>query len=964
MAKDPFGQRSQILPCAAAALAIAAALLPASPLWAQQGEPVYLDEDALITGKQMRSFSAGGESVNVVVGDFTLTIGKRRLSGRDGVVWIAERRVGPEVLRDIHVYLEGDPGRPAEVVEPDGTITKDRVLLVAVHQRGSLRARVGQHSQEPAETLPVYQRAEALRRGLAPPHPATASAPAPPGPPTRPAPTTTKAAPAPRPYQPVSFRADSTSSQIVPDPRDPQRKIRATVARGHVYVSQGDPRSDLFLEITADAAVIYTELEAEEQLRAELGPPAGAAVAACLEGDVVLRRGERSILGTRLFYDFQNGKALILSPLVRLAQEQRGIPVYVRAKEGRQLGARQGPEGIATRGYSWSFRDAVVTTSDFYTPEFHIAAAKVYLEDTTPYDTEGVALAEKSWRSRLVNTTFNVRGVPLLWWPYTVGDAEEGHTALRRLQVGRDGRFGWGAETEWFLFRLLGLPRPEGFSGRLDADWYERGAMLGTDLRYRRETYSGYGLAYGLLDNKREDDFGTQRQDIAAPYTRGRLLWRHKQFLPRDWELQTELSYLCDKNFLEEFFPGEFWTGKEQETLLYAKKQQDNWALTGLAKWRINDFLTQTESRPELAAYLIGQSLGESGPLKDLLTLYGEGRLGVVRYRAAEENGASSDTVARADVRQEVDVPVSLGPIRLVPYVVGRLTYWNDSPHEGDLTRPWGQVGASTAMHLWRVYRDVKSRLWDLNGIKHVITPYGGVFWSCTSVEPDRLYPFSPEVEQNVRRLGGGLFGVRQLWQTKRGPAGSQHTADWLRLDVYGAVFDDADTLLPADGRYFFYRPEYSLPRNSINGEVTWHVSDSTTFLGDANYDVDSGHLGRADAGISVARDPRLKYYLGMRDIHDLDSAVGTFGASYRINRKYTVSAFEQYDFGLAGGQNVATSATLVRKFPRLYLAFTFTYDRSRNDVGMLISIWPEGIPEARIGTSRLSLLQAAASRD
>lgn len=928
--------------------AAAVLLLLCVPALAEQAEHVYLLEDVVILGKQLHSFSSEGESVSVVLGDFSLTLGRRKLIGRDGVLWIKEHRLGQRVLRDIRVYIEGDASRHAQVVEADGTTTRDRVLFVILHQQGSLRARVVSHGEQPVETLPLYQRAKAMREGLAsrPATPTTRE-----GPPT---PATGEAPAARRIYEPVTYRADSTDSTVAPDPRDPEAKVRITVAKGNVYLAQGSPKSDQFLEISSDAAVIYSDP------RAEARPDEGDIIAAYLEGDVILRRGERTVQGSRLFYDFRSGRALILQPVLRTIQEQRNIPVYIRAKEARQLAARADPGAPALRGHQWTFRDAVVTTSDFYSPEYHIAARRVYLEDTTPYDDEGVALAERSWRSKLVNTTFNVGGVPLMWWPRIIGDAQEGHTALRRVQFGRHGRFGWGVESQWFLFRLLGLPRPEGFKGRLEADWHERGVLLGSKLEYEREKFSGYALAYGMLDDDREDDFGTRRRNIAARRERGRLLWRHKQFLPRDWQLQAEFSYLCDENFLEQFFPGEYWTGKEQETLLYAKKQRDNWAVTGLAKWRINDFLTQTEALPDLAGYLIGQSLWN-----DTLTLHSEGHLGLVRFRPGEDTDMSSSrTVARADVRQEVDAPVALGPVKLLPYAAGRLTYWEDTPRDESLVRPWGQVGVNATMHVWRIYNDVQSRLWDLNRIKHVITPYGGVFWSCTSVEPDRLYPFSPDIEDNVRRLGGGRVGIRQLWQTKRGPKEDQYTADWLRVNVYAALFNDADTALPADGRYFFYRPEYSLPRNSVNGDVAWHVSDSTTFLADGNWDMDSGKLGRGNAGIAVTRDPRLRYYAGVRCINGLDSSVGTFGMNYRINRKYTVSVFEQYDFNFGGAQNLATSITVVRKFSRVYTAFTFVYDRSQGDVGFVMSIWPEGIPEARIGSSRLSLLQATTERD
>ncbi|MHC4716906.1 MAG: hypothetical protein ACYS5V_08050, partial [Planctomycetota bacterium] len=257
------------------------------------------------------------------------------------------------------------------------------------------------------------------------------------------------------------------------------------------------------------------------------------------------------------------------------------------------------------------------------------------------------------------------------------------------------------------------------------------------------------------------------------------------------------------------------------------------------------------------------------------------------------------------------------------------------------------------------------SEFWDLHRVKHVITPYGGVFGSLTNVDdPSRVKPFTPGIETMVQQLSGGVIGVRQLWQTKRGPEMNRHTVDWLRLDISAAMFTDAETTLPADGRFLPSRPEYSFPQNALNAEVAWNLSDSTTFLADANYDMDSGKLGRGNVGLTVTRTPRLSYYLGLRYIQALDSSVGTAGLNYRISRKYAVRAFEQYDFDFRGGRNQVTAASIIRKFSRLYAAVTFSYDRTYDDVTVMLAVWPEGIPEATLGGRRMSYLSTFSRPD
>jgi hypothetical protein len=114
--------------------------------------------------------------------------------------------------------------------------------------------------------------------------------------------------------------------------------------------------------------------------------------------------------------------------------------------------------------------------------------------------------------------------------------------------------------------------------------------------------------------------------------------------------------------------------------------------------------------------------------------------------------------------------------------------------------------------------------------------------------------------------------------------------------------------------------------------------------------------VGRADAGVSITRDPRLRYYLGWRYIRDLNSSAGTFGVNYKLSPKYSMSIFEQYDFDYNGGENMASSMSIIRKFPRWYGAFTFSFDQRTNDTSVFISFWPEGIPEFMLGGDRMSL--------
>ncbi|MHC4561899.1 MAG: LPS-assembly protein LptD [Planctomycetota bacterium] len=741
---------------------------------------------------------------------------------------------------------------------------------------------------------------------------------------------------------------------------------RVTVFSGGVYLSQGDPDSENFLELRADNGVVFSEVlgadgkpiptkDTYSPMSPRIGGGRETVVGVYLEGDVVMSRGERFMRGPEAYYDFTADRAIMIDPVFRTVQEQRNIPVYIRAEEGRMLSARE----------TW-FRDAKVSSSEFHSPTYHFGAGRVYMMDKTAYDETGQRVSQRRLEAKMTHSTINVRSVPVFYMPWLSADAEQGHTPLRKATVGFDGQYGFTGETEWHLFRLLGLTKPEGVSGRVHLN-YRRGPEIGVALDYERENYSGFVDMWGLIDQEQEDEFGQENKDIDAPKNRGRILARHKQFLARDWQMQAELAYLCDRNYLRQFFPDEFYGGKEQETLLYAKKQRDNWALDVLLQTRINRFLTQTESAPDVGFRLLGEPL-----LGDQLTTFGEAKLGFKRLREGTLESRDkrilartgqpipddSDWLGRFAGRAELDYPMSLGPVRVVPYVANRLDYWSRRPTGGEKNRLYGEVGVRATAHLWRVYNNISSRLWDLDKLRHIIMPEVGAFLACNNATPDDLFALTPEVEEHIEELSGVTFGVRQRLQTKRGPAGNRRTVDWMRLDIMAGFFSGTDRFHPsADGRYFMSRPEYSLGRDFVNIDYAWHISDSTTFLAEVNIDTEECRIGRSGIGLAVQRSPRLQYYVGLRTIDDLDSAIATLAFTYQLSRKYTVNFVQQYDFDYRGGDNLVTSLTLVRKFPRWYMGVTGTYDARWDDYTIMLNLWPEGVPEVGIRTGQMSLL-------
>ncbi len=968
------------------------------------------EQDVLMRGRYARQWRTPDETLVVMFnGGFELEMGRRQLAANDAVVWIAPR-VRPGDNRkyfDLTVYLSEN----ARVVEPGGTIVVDNILLVRnLRTLGRIIKQHDAHAPQDMSASPLYQDALQARDADRP----STREEAQPTPPDEPPPEI-----APEIERPAA--QDGELPQVVrPDEariaqeEQPPRTVRyraqriepaqtpagenAYVGLGGVYFSQAGGPNAPMLEIRADTAVIFAPGDAMGPLLGETGVaeeptdadgdsdaplsdddepppptiwertqpppseaaapeaagtlgmpgPAGGVQAVYLEGDVVLSLGTRFVRAERLYYDFHRNRALILDAVFRTEIPDREIPLYVRANEIRQLSARE-----------FSAEQAIVTTSEFYTPHYHVGAERIYIRDLTDRDASGRAVTQVAGEYEMGNATLNVGGWPILWWPHSRGRLETSETLLRRFRTGYSGDFGAEVETDWYLFNLLGVQAPPGYDATLRLDYFsERGPATGIDLDYEREDHFGLVRSYYIHDDG-EDSLGPLRRDDEDPSTsnRGRFLWRHRHYLSHDWEVTLEMSYISDPYFLEEYEKSEWFEGKDQETVVYFKRATGNQALTLLANWRILDFVTETEHLPELAYRRIGDTF------LDPVILYHESRAGMVRYRRDDRhfidnplftNDTPSDVTYRSDLRQEAELPIKLGALNVVPFATFRGTWWDGQPlDDGGLWRGMGIYGVRGGTSFSRVYDRINSDLLDIHRIRHVIQPDFAAWFANSTARSEELYPFDYGIE-TIDGFYGATGGVRQVWQTKRGAPGSRETIDLLSLDLEVGFFGNTDGREDiSNGFANPLRPENSRTRNYFAGQSIYRLGDTTSLLYDFNIDLNDWSYDRHAVALAVERSPRLAYVLGTRYAGDIDMNLIGGGWNYRINPKhvYTVRTWWDADTGELGEVAVA----YVRKVPRWYFGLTFEYDNVDDDFTISLSVWPEGIPEWTLGSRRFT---------
>lgn len=737
---------------------------------------------------------------------------------------------------------------------------------------------------------------------------------------------------------------------------------------GRVFVSwqeqsEGAPPTES-IELQADTLVAWRKT-------ADAGQPLTGQAPAQLEGvselyvagDVLLREGQRTIRATELYYDLQNKRGLARNAVLRTFDPARAVPVYVRAKELRQLGEDR-----------FEADDVSVTTSEFWTPQISATAGKVRIIDTIKDADSGESIPDSSFTAQMKDVRAKYYDVTLLRLPFMQGNLLNPETPLKSISAGHDSAFGTSIETQWFLSRLLGLREPKGTESTLFLDYYDkRGPGGGLGIEYERESYFGRLLGYAIYDQG-EDRLGRTRKDIEVPQEfRGRFSFQHRQYLPDDWQLTAEASYLSDRNFLEQFYRHEFYASKEPETLLHAKRIQDNQGLAFLGKVNINDFQAEVEELPSAEYHWTGQSF-----LRDHFVFFSDSLASRLRYHYGREVGREPDDFFQfAQTRNEVDMPLRLDGSKIVPFVAGTFAYDDGGGFRKELNEPLSNTGKDTVwigeagvrasvQPFWRLYPDVESELWDIHGLRHTIRP------SLTAVG----YLASDEVADQRDMLD---LGISQRWQTKRGPLGHRQAVDWLSLDVDFVWVSDSGEEMAGPDRFLWNQPSIPLvnrtgnrvppfdrrttdsfgpQRNYTSAEMAWRLTETTSVLGDIYVDMQNWTVEQADVGFSRLCWPNLSYYIGSRYLRDVDNGLGehgsntvTFALTYLLDPRYTLVLAEQYDFDY--GANVRSDLTLIRKYHRVNFAVTVSIDDSLDEQRIVFSLWPEGVPELAIGSRR-----------
>lgn len=731
--------------------------------------------------------------------------------------------------------------------------------------------------------------------------------------------------------------------------------------------------------MTAQRAVVFLT----PGTLAELGQVARADVLGIyLEGEAVMQDSRSTQRGSRLYYNVEADRALVLDGVLSTREPRTGTPLYVRAKSIRREGERQ---FVAER--------ATIANTSFAKPHVSIGARKVIVEQYQR-EVDGSIVTGNKVDAR--NLTLNAASLPVLWFPRWVGDPER--VPLRGLGFETSNSEGFAVKTTWDAWVLAGLEPPRGVEAELLVDVYEkRGLGLGGLVSWKRPTFEGRAFGYVLPSDNGVDDLRSGEEFDQDGRLRGTIIAENRWDIDENWTLRLEGTHISDQRFLESVFDEDFRDRREFTTRGLLTRRGEQTLFEAELAHRFDDFVSNeylllskgytVDRLPEIRFTRLNTDLmGDLAP--GVLTYNAEVRAGQLGLnfddvRASERglrrsfesmrlfgtpaegsigdrlrgSGLNEKPVWRFDTRHELSMPMTFGAnggFHVTPFVVGRLTTYDSdfsglSPHEDDRTRLWGAAGVRLATTLSRVDDSIESRTFDLHRVRHVIEPGITLWHAGTTIDSVNLPIYDEEVESLVE---GSMVrvGIDQKWQTQRGGPGRWRSVDVFTLRAEWVwSSDDVDSQSPI-GRYFEDRPEFSNPGEFYNLEALWQVSDAVGLAGRVVHDIDQREASYVTGGVVINHGGEFYTTFDVRRVEAIDATVLGTTASYALTPKYRLFADASYD--TVSGDFERISAGVDRAFPNVSLRASIRHNNTQGDTSFGITIAPRGIPSGGFGFS------------
>ena len=780
---------------------------------------------------------------------------------------------------------------------------------------------------------------------------------------------------------------------------------QALVVTGGVIVTvTGAQANGGLLDIEADRVVIWSKGDVTRVVQNTPGPQgqSSSGLELYLSGNVEIREQQgpesRRLSADEVYYDVDRNVAVAHLGDLEIKQPGLPDPLHLRADRLERLSETQF-RAVKVSVYSSRL------PSD---PELRLAVSDGTLDErrVPKRSIFGVQQVDRrtgqpEYQQQNIfhgdNVVFNFDNVPFFYLPFIQGDANDPLGPLRSVSTNYNRIFGFQLLTTFNVYDLIGIDPQPGTRWDLDLDYLSaRGPAIGTEFDYAGNTghfdlggrYNGLIKAYGIIDHGTDDLGGGLGSNVAHPQDRGRFLWRERWELSSDITLQYQASLISDTDFMRQYFQNEHDTDVNQDTYVYLRQEHGSWAWDFLVQAHVRDWVTEPAYLPLVDGYLIGQTVDL--PVLNLFTYNAHAsatyaRLDITGQPPPPYEPTDVDVrTARLDYMQELSLPFTAGPFRLVPYAVTDFAFYSEDVNGDERGRAYEAGGLRGSIPLTRLYPDVKSDLFNLDGIDHKIV-FG---WNYYYAHSDTPYSMLPQIDrlnddatdQSLRDIHpleaafnpqfgaaleamqvGGRYDpqtyairrlvfsridtldsideleldLRQRWQTKRGYPGSEHIIDWITLDLSATYFPEDD------------RDNFGQDWAFLQYDFTWNIGDRTALVSDGWVDPGPNGVRMFSVGAFLNRPDRTSFYVGYRTIEELQSNMVSTAVTYVFSPKYAMTASLNYDF-TTNPNVISGMLVLTRVGSDLQVSAGITYNSTLNTVGAVFEIVPNLLPANR----------------
>lgn len=266
----------------------------------------------------------------------------------------------------------------------------------------------------------------------------------------------------------------------------------------------------------------------------------------------------------------------------------------------------------------------------------------------------------------------------------------------------------------------FGLHIPVSDTVRLGGDlglYTHRGVMIGPAGSYGTgdgpEDYRGFFRSGTIRDH------GERLRDILGqpvPISRHFVSWAHLQDFNDGLTVHGQLNYWSDSEIIRDFRPRDFYGVQQPDSFVEVVHTGENHLLSGFVRAQPNAYQRVQQRLPEFRYDVL--------PLRFADGFYQRFSASLALLRDDPPGSAPTLTTDRLDAHYALTRPFTPREwLSVTPVAGARVTHYNTATGgRRTYTRTLGEVGLDADLRASAVY-DYKNEAWDINGLRHLVTP-------------------------------------------------------------------------------------------------------------------------------------------------------------------------------------------------------------------------------------------------